>query len=358
MYALATALPLMVCLVWTVNGLLRVRRSNPAQQVLLVFGIVSTVLYLCHYLHFNGEKLPFMESLYFLCTLSVYPLYNCYVYRLTTRSRMPAWKIALWLLPAVCMFCWSFFRDRQGAFDLAVKLLVPMVAVAASIPAAIRLVRFRKNVNNYYSSPEGKTLDPVFLLLVLQLMATLATSVVIFIGRDTFMSNSLLWVPSLLFSVLLFGIFYVGENTAFPSEEVQEAVKEPVVSPVPEEPASSYGMTEEQQALIMNRIEEQMSRHEIFRTKGLTVSDLAEAVGSNRTYVSMCINQVAGCTFSDYVNKARVRYVQELIRQGGDQPLTEMAEMAGFNERTAFYRSFKKETGLSPSTYLLRNRGE
>ena len=357
MYALATALPLMVCLVWTVNGLLRLRRSNPAQQVLLVFGIVSTVLYLCHYLHFNGEKLPFMESLYFLCTLSVYPLYNCYVYRLTSRSRMPAWKIALWLLPAAFMFGWSFFRDRQGAFDLAVKLLVPLVAVAASIPAAIRLVRFRKNVNNYYSSPEGKTLDPVFLLLILQLMATLATSVVNFIGRDTFMSNSLLWVPSLLFSVLLFGIFYVGENTAFPSEEVQEAVNEPAVSPVLEEPSAPHGMTEEQQALIMSRIEEQMTRNEIFRTKGLTVSDLAEAVGSNRTYVSVCINQVAGCTFSDYINKARVRYVQELIRQGGDRQLNEMAEMAGFNERTAFYRSFKKVTGVSPSVYLARERG-
>ena len=356
MYALATALPLMVCLVWTVNGLLRFRRSNPAQQVLLFFGMVSTLLYLCHYLHFNGEDHPFMESLYFLCTLSVYPLYNFYVYRLTSRSRMPAWKMALWLLPALFVFCWSFVKGSPVAFEIAVKCLVPAVAIAASIPAAVRLGRFRKNVQNYYSNPEGKTLDPVFLLLVLQLTATLATSVVIFIGRDTFMANQLIWIPSLLFSALLFGIFYVGENTEFPSEEVQ-AETVPAVETVREESAPAHGMAEEQQALIMARIEEQMTRNEIFRTKGLTISDLAEAVGSNRTYVSFCINQVAGCTFSDYVNKARVRYVQELIRQGGDQQLNEMADKAGFNERTAFYRSFKKETGMSPSTYLNREKG-
>jgi len=355
MYTLATALPLMVCLVWTVNGLLRFRRSNPAQQVLLFFGIVSTLLYLCHYLHFNGENLPFMESVYLLCTLSVYPIYNIYIYRLTCRSRMPAWKMALWLLPAVAVFCCSFFARTQPAFNLAVKLLVPLVAVAASIPAAVRLSRFRKNVNNYYSNPEGKTLDPVFLLLVLQLTATLATSVLSFLGRDTFMANELLWIPSLLFSVLLFGIFYVGEYTAFPSEEVQTETE--AAQKRPQEPASSHGMTEEQQALIMSRIEEQMTGKEIFRTKGLTISDLAEAVGSNRTYVSFCINQVAGCSFSDYVNKARVRYVQELIRKGGEQQLNEMAEQAGFNERTAFYRSFKKETGMSPSTYLSKEKG-
>ena len=357
MYALATALPLMVCLVWTVSGLLHFRRCNPAQQVLLFFGIVSTLLYLCHYLHFNGEDYSFMESFYFLCTLSVYPLYYFYVCRLTMRSRLPVWAMLLWLLPAAVGFCWSFAKGREEVFDWAVKLRVPLVAVAASVPAAIRLVRFRKNVNNYYSSPEGKTLDPVFVLLVLQLAATLSTSVVIFIGRDAFMSNTLIWIPSLLFSVLLFGIFYVGENTEFPSEEVQAEVKAAVIS-VPEEPAAPHGMTEEQQALIMSRIEEQMSRNEIFRTKGLTVSDLAEAVGSNRTYVSMCINQVAGCTFSDYVNKARVRYVQQLIREGGDQQLNEMADKAGFNERTAFYRSFKKETGLSPSVYLTQEKGD
>lgn len=355
MYALATALPLMVCLVWSVNGLLRFRRSNPAQQVLLFFGIVSTLLYLCHYLHFNGEDQPFTESLYFLCTLSVYPLYNFYVYRLTMRTRMPAWKMVLWLLPAVFVFAWSFAKGSQQAFDLAVKLLVPLVAIAASIPAAVRLGRFRKNVKNYYSSPEGKTLDPVFVLLVLQLIATLATSVLIFIGREKFMESNLLWIPSLLFSVLLFGIFYVGENTEFPSAEVQTEIDTP--EEAAQEPASSHSMTEEQQALIMSRIEEQMERNQIFRTKGLTVSDLAEAVGSNRTYVSFCINQVAGCTFSDYVNKARVRYVQELIRQGAGQPLNELADQAGFNERTAFYRSFKKETGMSPSTYLGNKKG-
>ena len=50
---------------------------------------------------------------------------------------------------------------------------------------------------------------------------------------------------------------------------------------------------------------------------------------------------------SDY----RIRYAQELMRKRPDMPHADVAEAAGFSSRTAFLRTFKAQTGLTPSEW-------
>ncbi|MBR4736009.1 MAG: hypothetical protein IK052_07955, partial [Bacteroidales bacterium] len=71
MYSLATTMPFLVCLVWTAILLLQFRAADRAHRALAVFAVVTTLLYFCHFLHFNSLGSGFSESLYFLCNLSV-----------------------------------------------------------------------------------------------------------------------------------------------------------------------------------------------------------------------------------------------------------------------------------------------
>ena len=57
-------------------------------------------------------------------------------------------------------------------------------------------------------------------------------------------------------------------------------------------------------------------------------------------------------SFSLYVNGYRIRYAQQLMLEKKDLTFTEIAEEAGFVDRSSFYRSFKQETGMNPSTWL------
>lgn len=347
MYYLATVLPMIVCLVWTVIFALDYRKNDPAQRMLTVFGLISTLLYTCHFVHFNQlSASPLWDSLYFFCNLSVYPLYNFYVHKLTHAQERTEWYRLFWFIPAAVVSIWSLTGAGKEIF-LTVQILFPLVSIAASIDAAIRLLRFRKSVENYYSNPENKRLDPVLVLIILQFVTTLFSFIANLLGRDTFLHNELLMAPAIFFSALLFGIFYIGNSTEFPEENIRQDAPAP-----PAETTHSFG--EEQQKQLMERIERQIHEKELFRTKGLTISDLAEAVGSNRTYVSVCINQLAGYSFSDYINQARVQYILKLMENGDTRTLSEMADDAGFAERTSFYRSFKKVVGTSPSTYLTR----
>ena len=342
MYQLATTLPFMVCLVWTAILFVQFRSADRAHRALAVFGVAATLLYFCHYLHFNGLQSLFSESLYYLCNLSVYPLYAMYVKSLTGKEKPGRWNL-LWLVPAVVMFVISLTGVVRSSLEvqLAVQILFPVVSIAATIVAFIDLYNFRESVENFYSNPGEKRLDPLLAILILLAMASVGSFTVNILGRDHFMATERLIVPALFFSALLFSIFYFGNKTDLPVEDVRVDDSR---SKADNSDASAY-------ASIMDRIHRQMEFKQIFRSKGLTVAELAEAVGSNRSYVSASINQTTGQNFSDYVNSWRIEYAKKLM-QTTEMTLAEIADAAGFTDRTSFYRSFKKITGMSPSEWL------
>ena len=345
LYHLAASLPMMVCLIWAVILWIEFPASDPARRLLAVFALVATVLYACHFVHFEGDgAFGLVDCIWCLCTLSVYPLYRLYVVSLTTRNLPPLLTVLPWFVPALSLFAWSLAvlvrGDDPETLRRVIGIVDFLVSVTAAVSCFVQLFRFRRSVRNYYADTEGKLLNPILVLLVLLAVIALASAVSSLLGRARFEGSSLLLIPSLLFSTLLFGIFYTGWRTVRPEPEVREEVAEPV-------------MDDARMQQLMQRIEREMIIGERFRMPGLKISDVAEAVGSNRSYVSGAINRLSGLSFSDYVNRFRVRYAQELIRnQGKALPLSEVSERSGYADRTSFYRAFKKETGVSPSEWM------
>ena len=341
MYSLATALPFVVCLTWTIILGLKYRQNDRGRRALTLFGVMASLLYFCHYLHFNGMESTIAEGLYFLCNLSVYPLYTIYILCLTSK-KAPSSANLLWFVPAVIVFSVSVsgIIREYNVFLLIEQVLFALVSLSATVVAEIHLFRFRVRVNNYYSNPKKKRLNPIAVLVILLFATSVASIVVNFLGRDHFMATERLIIPATLFSVLLFAVFFIGENTELPADEVRTEERE-------EETADDSA-----REALMEKIHQQMEQEQLFRFKGLTVAELAETVGSNRTYVSACINHLAGQSFSDFVNKWRIEYAMELMKNDANLTITEVADRAGFTDRTTFYRSFKKMTGKGPTEWL------
>ena len=108
---------------------------------------------------------------------------------------------------------------------------------------------------------------------------------------------------------------------------------------------------------LMPRIAALMEEQQLFRRKGLTLSDMAQALGTNKHYISESINASTGGSFTDYVNGYRVRYVQALLRARPDTLLSVAAEQAGFAGTTSFFRNFKAVTGRTPAQWLAEDSG-
>lgn len=98
------------------------------------------------------------------------------------------------------------------------------------------------------------------------------------------------------------------------------------------------------------RITALFRNEKIYLNPNLKLSDIARAIGTNRTYVSAFFNKEAGCSFYDYVNRLRIDYACNLL-VGSKENLSQIAEKSGFNSAQSLIRVFSTIKGMSPTEY-------
>ena len=103
---------------------------------------------------------------------------------------------------------------------------------------------------------------------------------------------------------------------------------------------------------LMSRITALMEERQLFLQPGLSLRDVAQALGTNVRYISDCINSSTGASFSDYVNGYRVRHAQALMKDRPGMPLSAVATESGFSSESTFFRNFKALTGKTPLQWL------
>lgn len=116
--------------------------------------------------------------------------------------------------------------------------------------------------------------------------------------------------------------------------------------------ASKFEMSRRQTALI-GRINRQMEDG-IWQVEGLTVGGLAQKVNAPEHQVRKAINQELGYrNFASFINRARIEAAKVRLRDPNAQGTTvlEIAYEVGFSSLGPFNRSFKKETGQSPTDF-------
>ena len=99
-----------------------------------------------------------------------------------------------------------------------------------------------------------------------------------------------------------------------------------------------------------------MTERRPFLVESFNLQDLANAVFTNKAYLSKTINNFSGKNFRQYVNYYRVMYSMELFRKNMGLRIIEMAQLSGFHSETSFLRNFKEVMGERPSIWCSRMR--
>ena len=102
------------------------------------------------------------------------------------------------------------------------------------------------------------------------------------------------------------------------------------------------------------RLEKIMQEEKSYQDPELSLTQLAKALQTNPSLVSMVINKGFSMNFNDWVNKYRLEEVKSLFEKGEHkkQTLLSIAFECGFNSKATFNRAFKKATGLTPREWL------
>ncbi len=90
-----------------------------------------------------------------------------------------------------------------------------------------------------------------------------------------------------------------------------------------------------------------------YRNPNLSLSSMAEMLDISACYLSSMLNATIKRSFIDYINEYRVTDVKKNLRKREYEHYTivSVGLEAGFNSKSAFYKAFKKHTGITPTQF-------
>ncbi len=105
---------------------------------------------------------------------------------------------------------------------------------------------------------------------------------------------------------------------------------------------------------IIIALDRLMKRDRVFSQSQLSLSDLAEKLETNTSYLSKAINEHFNTNFSTYLNNFRIREAQKMFANHKHKSMTleGIAGSVGFHSRSSFNTAFRKFSGVTPTVFI------
>lgn len=377
-YIMATlifsSLPMFVCGFWAVMIAcsLIFDGRNRGYLMLMLFMVMATLLYAghCAFLNHYYSNMPLLDSTYTFANLAVYPMFYIYIVSMTSPEShlRHTW---LYFIPSaltgtmvsaiyimmspqeldsfvhIISYNENFGSGTglckvMGYVRLAAKAIFAIEVVAVLIAGTRKISAYNKSIDAYYADAEGKKLTVFQWFIYIFTVCSIASLIFNFLGRYRFGSSTyVMAIPSLIFSSLLFGLGFIGFRQSFTKDNFEQEESADDIAP------ESAPVCDQEKPFV-ERIEEVVTKRQLYLRHNLKISDLAAELCTNRLYVSTAINEEMGISFSDYINKKRVNHAIHLMRTNPQMTMYEIADLSGFSSDKSFYRNFKNITGKSP----------
>ena len=107
---------------------------------------------------------------------------------------------------------------------------------------------------------------------------------------------------------------------------------------------------------IKKRLERLLTEEQVFKENELRLDDLASYLDISRHQLSQVINEHYKVNFFELLNKYRVDYVKKVLSDPAytNYTIIQIAYEAGFNNKASFNKYFKREMGITPSAYRMK----
>lgn len=363
--------PIYVTLFWTLLLHFTPSCNSHAKRFLGKFMLTCVFLYVGHFLYFNQltEVLRWIDPFYQLASLLVFPLFYIYFRLLMLEHRFSWRKHGIYLaapllffiiyaycvysLPLDCFAKWVYKKGQPtdctsvrilNGMYLLIRILFIGQVVFTLVGNLIMIRNFRVKAIQFYSDFwEIRSIKVVFLNIIM-VVSGISSIVLSALGRAFFISEILgLTLASIIFSTSLFVIGWLG-------------IQQKVINPTLEEPTDKDREIPDELAAggkqaLMDKINRLFVRDKIFLNTKLTIQDVAQTVGTNRTYVSSIINQNFGVNFCTFVNNYRIKELEHLLAEQPSLTNQALAEASGFGSVDSLKRAVHAKTGLSVSDW-------
>jgi len=378
----------------------------PHKRVLGVFMLVMGVFLTSSILKSNGSDDFAIFSNYIILPLflCINPFYYVYTKSLTTSNYKFGLSTAVKFFPAILVlilniFCYSLIsREFELAIihksveslskepSIVIKLILLIDAVSVYIYyiqlvvyvvlMMILLRKHEKNIKYIFSYDQNISLKWVKAFVVIIIINSLLEIFIVFISIKfpQLPANIIyLYYFFLFLLITILGYFGLKQNEIYQQKKNvpiilenngvdAEINKNNLIDDIAFEELSDEDLdvlpvtymisTEEQQRITQNIIE-LVEKEKIFQNSKLSVYDLAEILKTNKTYISVSINNVLKKNFRQFINEYRIDEAKKLLVDPKFDHISieGIAQTVGFISKSTFNVTFKKQAGVIPSDY-------
>lgn len=88
----------------------------------------------------------------------------------------------------------------------------------------------------------------------------------------------------------------------------------------------------------------------------VSLDDVARRVASSRRQLQRAFAEVGGTTFREHLTRVRMARAAELLGNGGNVTVREVAHRVGYRQPAQFAKAFRRHLGVAPSEYRSNGR--
>ena len=283
-------------------------------------------------------------------------------------------KTALHFLPAIGIyiyyipFMFAEYADqmavvaqiRSGNADLlfrSISFLLIVSGVSYIVATLLVLRKHKASLSDESQFSEQPKLN--WLRNLILGMSAIWTLVILvsFLDKDNGMGDNIIYGSVVLF-IISIGYFGIRQPDVFrENAQVVPSTKELTTNSVKQKRYEKSGLKEEQVQNIAASLQKLMTEEQLFLDGEISLKVLSEKLELPSNHVSQVINQHFQKNFHDFINGYRLAAFQERIAQQAheDYTILTIAYDCGFNSKATFNKFFKKELGVSPSSYIRAN---
>lgn len=359
-HLIVSFLPLAVCAFWSVAIAMNLweEGNRAARRQLLLWGVTATLLYTGHFVFFNRitREIPVSDTIYVICNLLVYPLYLYYITMLTkgTVSSHQRWltvlpPVIIGIVVAVVYIMMSGEESRQFVDTYLYKNSIEGLSGLAMVQAVVhqlakclfaigvlvvlfvgirRIHNYNRLIDSIYADNDDKRLYGITTILILMVLTGILSFAVNVVGRFVFLSSKIPFVVlACFFSGLLYLLCYRGFVQQFSFADIAREEREETMDTVSQDNYSH----------LLQKIDDE----QLYLQPGLTLSELAQQLGTNRTMLSRMVNEETGMPFAEFINRKRIAYVRRLEKEHPESRKEDLAAQAGYTSMRSFYRNYQ-----------------
>lgn len=306
---------------------------------IMLENVFSHVLWLWYFCHPSALVYVIVCALDFLLLIPI--IAGILLSMLQDRHR-PVWPVAVALVPAIVLAALNIIY-KEDAFLTWQGIYVIAVYAVLMVYMYFAVRRYGRWLRDNYADLENKEVWQSFLILAVFMLFSV---LYLFTSGQT---KVLIYLLEFVCVIIMGLVLWRVETLQSLSESVTTDVEEPA-----EEARKTSAPTAtptKMDILLKKHCED----NQLYLQNDLTLAQLANIIGTNRTYLSQHFAQ-QGLTFNAYINSLRIDHFIRLYRDAAAESRTVTAQQfsfeSGFHSYSTFSAAFKQRTGKTVKAWM------